>query len=376
MVITMMGINDDRDDLIYEYNTDGIKSFIYSIKVYKLARLLRLHIISSSNTTKNKIKERLSFINSDWGKKPSKDNKGSNTKTVKVKPGNEWEYTRLGDDYSKAGKYREAETMYGKAMRINPNNDIVYINFGNCYLEECKFKEAESMYKKATEVNPKNEWGYTILGLYYTRAGRYPEAETMYRKAVERNPTSLTALTTLAQFYKIQNRYSEAENIYNKIIALYPQDENAYYSLNYIYKKEGNENRMIEILNKHVRASGGIFSLRHLNKINYINSKYFGLATIHNYQKLCKVLNKRGTKYVCVQYPTRSVKDLRRILSSYKNIIYVDNEKVFNESIAKDGYDSYFVDKFTETLGHCTAKGNRLLAKNIAGTITKEVFNK
>jgi hypothetical protein len=59
-----------------------------------------------------------------------------------------------------------------------------------------------------------------------------------------------------------------------------------------------------------------------------------------------------------------------------KEIIFVDNKKVFKDAVKKDGYNTYFVDMFGGDFGHCTVKGNRLLAENIANTILKEVFHK
>jgi len=51
----------------------------------------------------------------------------------------------------------------------------------------------------------------------------------------------------------------------------------------------------------------------------------------------------------------------------------VDNEKMFNEGVKREGYDEYFNDCFAGDFGHCTPKGNRLLAENIAGVILTEV---
>ena len=77
---------------------------------------------------------------------------------------------------------------------------------------------------------------------------------------------------------------------------------------------------------------------------------------------------------VCVQYPLCSVEPLKKIFEGQRGIIFVDNEKIFVEAVEKDGYKEYFKDIFGGIFGHCTEKGNRLLAKNIANVILKEVF--
>ena len=77
-----------------------------------------------------------------------------------------------------------------------------------------------------------------------------------------------------------------------------------------------------------------------------------------------------------MQYPVRSVDSLKKILDSDKSIIFVDNEKVFKDAIKKEKYEDYFIDNFAGDFGHCTAKGNQLLAENVADVLLREVFNK
>ncbi len=51
------------------------------------------------------------------------------------------------------------------------------------------------------------------------------------------------------------------------------------------------------------------------------------------------------------------------------DIIFVDNEKLFRKAVRQDGMTVYFRDMFAVEFGHCTEKGNRLLAENIARSI-------
>jgi hypothetical protein len=72
----------------------------------------------------------------------------------------------------------------------------------------------------------------------------------------------------------------------------------------------------------------------------------------------------------------RNVEPLKKIFEQDESIIFVDNESVFKEALQKASYNEYFVDMFAGDFGHCTKKGNRLLAENIANTILREVFHK
>lgn len=104
--------------------------------------------------------------------------------------------------------------------------------------------------------------------------------------------------------------------------------------------------------------------------------RYYNSLTYNNYQELKKILDRRVIKLVCVQYPMRSIGPLKKIFKNKEDIIFVDNEMIFKKALMQAKYNEYFNDLFAGDFGHCTPKGNRLLAENIANVILKECFNK
>ncbi|MCK5393372.1 MAG: hypothetical protein KAI91_03475 [Candidatus Omnitrophica bacterium] len=76
-----------------------------------------------------------------------------------------------------------------------------------------------------------------------------------------------------------------------------------------------------------------------------------------------------------MEYPLRSVESLKNLLRSEGTIIFVDNGELFKEVLKQANYNEYFTDMFGGDFGHCTPKGNRLLAENVANVILKEIFN-
>ena len=62
------------------------------------------------------------------------------------------------------------------------------------------------------------------------------------------------------------------------------------------------------------------------------------------------------------------------IYGQAEGIIFVDNERVFNDEIAREGHQGYFIDMLACYFGHCTHKGSRLLAENAAHIIFKKFF--
>ena len=71
----------------------------------------------------------------------------------------------------------------------------------------------------------------------------------------------------------------------------------------------------------------------------------------------------------------RSLEDLRRMFASEDRVTFVDNEMIFREALKDGSFDDYFTDRFAGDFGHCTAKGNSLLAENVAEVLIKEYFS-
>lgn len=181
--------------------------------------------------------------------------------------------------------------------------------------------------KKIIATNPKNDRAYVELGRTYRDMGKLSEAVKLYKKAIETNP-------------KNDRAYGVLQVLYTEIGDL---------SLSREYGKNAEE----------------------------LRAKYYLPMTVRSYHKLKGVLDKRKIVYVCAQYPLRSLGPLKRIFDgNTKGIIFVDNEKVFKDALAKSNYREYFRDISCGDFGHCTDKGNELLTENIANVILKEVFDK
>jgi len=104
---------------------------------------------------------------------------------------------------------------------------------------------------------------------------------------------------------------------------------------------------------------------------------HYSSTTAGNYNKLKNVLDKRNIVYVCSQYPMRDLGPLKRVFKGdVDGIVFVDNEAIFKNAVDKEGYQNYFKDSFGGDFGHCTDKGNRLLAQNIADAVLKEILIK
>jgi len=329
MVITMMGINDDIFALPYEdIPAKKTVPFFNSFRIYKLIKSLKLHIINKAGEIGIcKLREdKEDLVKTKYSTRPSKFKEQEEIfkKAIELSPENERGYIELGLHYRDTGEFTKAGEMFKKAIELNPEKDQVYVDLGWYYRDTGELTKAREMFKKAIELNPENEEGYIGLVWYYRIIGEYAKAEEIFKKAIELNPEDYRLNAALAVFYMEEGKYSLAEE----------------------YSK----------------------------KAESLGIECYDPMTHYNYQRLKEIVAKRGIRLVCVQYPMRSVEPLKEMFRNREGIIFVDNERPFKERVAKEGYDEYFADMFGGDFGHCTEKGNRLLAGNIANTILKECF--
>jgi len=161
-------------------------------------------------------------------------------------------------------------------------------------------------------------------------------------------------------FYWLRDSYYRAIEIFKRVTEINKQNSRAYALLAHCYEKLGEPE----------------IARRYSEEANKIILGYYDYMALYNYRKIKDILDEKKVRLVCMQYPVRSIEPLKNFFRDKDSIIFVDNEKVFKEALKKGSYDEYFVDMFAGDFGHCTTKGNRLLAENIADVILKEIFNK
>jgi len=200
------------------------------------------------------------------------------------------------------------------------------------------------------------------LGRLYAAEGEdeFPRAEEALKRALELNPGNIWTYMDLAWIYANQAKLKQAEEILDKAVSINPGNEKFFAALSNIYRQAGKSALMKE----------------YYDKTRRLRSNYYNPMTLASYHGVKKILDARGIKLICVQYPMLNIEPLKRIFQGEGGVIFVDNEQVFKEAVEKMGYNDYFSDMFGSDFGHCTHKGNRLLAENIAKVILKEVSSR
>ncbi len=431
LVVAMMGVNDANMDMSCRIPaTSKAGDFFRSLKILKLARLLRLRVLNAIqetgihacnlNTPYSKDEKtciNLGLFYQEHGKysqaevffkraialNPKNYNayfglgylyseqSQSWVKTalktgVNRISGNRDPYISLVSFYRQDGNVPETEQILRRAMESGPEDSKVYVALYWLYRIRGDFPQSEEMFKKAIKIDPGT--AYNQLGWFYREDGNFPEAEQAFKKAAELDPQDDAAYIQLGRIYQEKGRGSEAEQAFKKAITLNPRDYNAYFGLGYLYSDQNQYLQQEQALEKasatdtkknKARAYRALYKSEFApnKKANYPKQEYYSPVTINNYHKLKEILERKKVKLLCVQYPLRKVEPLKKLFEgNSQGIIFADNEKIFKDAVSQEGYKTYFVDLFAGDFGHCTRKGDQLLAGNIAKVILKEVFAK
>jgi tetratricopeptide (TPR) repeat protein len=215
-------------------------------------------------------------------------------------------------------------------------------------------------FKNTVDPNPKNIQAYRSLLRVYLSQGKISAAEKTLRQGIEHDSRNDCLYVEMAEFYWRQGNLLRAEEALQRLLILSPHSDFAHRTIEDFYRKT---NR-IELAGKYKERREEL----RLNE--------YRAATVKNYRKLKEILDALKIRLVCAQYPMRNLEPLKGVFAGENSIVFVDNEKIFKDAVEKVNYQEYFRDKFGGDFGHCTEKGNRLLAENIANTILREVFGK
>ena len=282
-------------------------------------------------------------------------------KAIEIDPCNYAAYTGLGWSYHKQQKHALSEESYSKAIMLKPGNPGPYMGIGWLYRDKHDLNSAKKSLKEYTQLNPNSYAGYIVLSWLYEENGETAEAEKELKKATELNPREDWGFSELGRLYQESGRFSEAVSSFQKAAKLNPKDDTFYGALRILYEEMSNHE----------------LAAQYEDKAKELRLDYYIPITIKNYHKLKEIVDSAGVPIIFVQYPMRSVEPLKKIFEGeQEKMIFVDNEQIFRDAVQADGYKAYFKDLFAGDFGHCTDKGDKLLAENVARVILREFFNK
>lgn len=337
---------------------------------------------------------------------------------LKAKPANIEAHLHIAGWYREVGRYSDAERVLKNAAAIDPADERPYLIRATCAEIQKHHEETERAYKRAIELAPGNLDACCDLARFYRDRNSMDLCKETLLQGFARNPGSSQAAHHLGCWYKnalsLKNRWKDngdeerekAEYYFRRALELDASNPCPYIELAYLQKEAGDYSQVESLFKKALEVDPGYCdayfelsrwlwsqgeyrrsyrmfdtALEMNPKNNYfeparnIGFNSFNPVTRENFQTCKEIVSSRGKVLILVQYPTIPVSILERLLGDDREgIIFVDNENTFREAVAAESYNAYFRDSYGTSFGHCTARGNRLLAARIADAILSGSF--
>jgi len=332
LVVSMIGINDWVGTVTYKNNIKTrVSLFLRNLRIFKLTRTIYFNLSSKFHSLSNHLEP------------PVTDS-----------------YINIGRRLASQDKHEQAEEFFNRAIELNLGDGSVYHNLAISYARQGKIKDAFLVLNKYIENYGYNEGVYVDLGDFYMAINQHKKAEEMYKKAIEFDSKYEPAYTGLGLCYALQSKHQENYVLVQKIAQEKIKNDRLYGFIATVYNQKGEYNK----------------ARQYYLKAEAFRSQFYNPETKSNYLFLKDLVNQRGIKLVCMQYPLRDISSIKRMFESTHGIIFVENKNNFEDALKKKKYEDFFTDNFGGEFGHCTREGNRLIAEGLARKLKEEVFNK
>ncbi|HXO44506.1 MAG TPA: tetratricopeptide repeat protein [Candidatus Cybelea sp.] len=128
-------------------------------------------------------------------------------------------YDLLGDAYSQAKDYPNAEKAYQQAVAGDPDDPGHRHGLAQALLSEDKYAEALDQFNKLTELEPGTSENFLRSAQLYRRLGQFEQAEASLARAKQLAPGSLEILYNEALLDEDQGRFDDAVKVLTDAIA-------------------------------------------------------------------------------------------------------------------------------------------------------------
>ena len=119
-------------------------------------------------------------------------------------------YDLLGDAYSQAKDYPNAEGAYRKAIEEDPDDPGHVHGLAEALLAQNKYGDAVEQYKRLTQLEPATAENYLHLAELYRRQGHFTEAASSLERAKQLSPGNLEVVYNEAMLAEDQGHYDQA----------------------------------------------------------------------------------------------------------------------------------------------------------------------
>jgi serine/threonine protein kinase/Flp pilus assembly protein TadD/TolB-like protein len=128
-------------------------------------------------------------------------------------------YRELAKAYVQAGKLKEAEETYNRAIQLRPNFWLGYLDSATFYNNSGRYAEAEKALNTALRLTPDNYLVWQNLGGVQMARGEWSDAEHSLKQALGQR-VSGPVYSNLGTLYIYEGRYADAVPVLKQAVSL------------------------------------------------------------------------------------------------------------------------------------------------------------
>jgi tetratricopeptide (TPR) repeat protein len=167
-------------------------------------------------------------------------------------------YLSIGQVYSQAKRYPEAEAAAKKSLELSTkpeDREYPYFLLGSIYEREKRYDLAEEQFKKVLAMNPVNAAAANYLGYMLADRGvRLEESVQYIRKALDLEPNNGAYLDSLGWAYYKIGKYDLAEVNLEKAAKLVSNDPTIHEHLGHVYLRVGKKKQALQEWERALKA--------------------------------------------------------------------------------------------------------------------------
>lgn len=257
----------------------------------------------------------------------------------------------IGTVFRLLGEWGKAYEYFLRALEAKPEDSAPFLELSRMSRDRGDPAASAEYLIEGLVIEPYNRTLYLELKklLEEENDDEYRQALGAARRA---HPDMINFASLEAESLENRGQEEAAEAIYRDIVERRPDAFWIHTALGNLLKRRGDDEA----------------AARHYREADRWSRRNTGTAA--NYRRLAETVLAAGAELVCVQYPLAEIGELEEMLAGYDGVTLVDNGEVFRQAVEKDSHDYYFRHRFPGfRFGHCTARGNRLLAENIAAAL-------
>jgi tetratricopeptide (TPR) repeat protein len=150
----------------------------------------------------------------------------------------------------KAGKFREAESLYRQILQVQPEHQDSLQNLGGLLCLLGAPAAAEVFLTQLVALQPDVALTHYNLGAAQEARQKFSEAEASYRKALSLNPKFAEAHNNLGSVLFEQGQLAEAEHYFRQAFSLNPNLAGVHYNLGSVLVEAGKQENRIEFFHE------------------------------------------------------------------------------------------------------------------------------